>query len=581
MVTFLAFAAVFWGEVSLAWHWFFGRLRIIFFDQPVFLLLNAQIRANVFERLALFTTEEMKRALGVLAGNYFVGFFTYSVILFWMAQFVLPVRQMNERLKAFGRLWLYLFRAHGPTIFVNEGVIKSDKTETKKSQPGVALVDLSSALVLEKSIPRKGRVSDPNLDDDDEQQEQPRSRRLRFFGKKKQKEQPWLEIKSYGPGLVFTEYGQKIHGAVDLRRQVRVAPKIDAYTRDGIKVESTVYTIFSLSEEPETINVTYVGGLDCSNLRAVILEKNDKTGEKVAALYRLNPADAEEIHSIYETKEFHLGTEGQKEANHQAFFSLPFPFHEERVTQAVYYLPHLSKDQVPVHWTDLPNMAAIETFRNTIALYSYDHMHAPDDREDYPLKQIKQEFSLKVCSQGLIKYQMATRRDGLPISVEDVWVKDDLIFKPIPKLTNHQMLRDRGIKVVAAGFSELKPPEAVRKELMDTWQARWEREINSLLAKHDLEAARIRNRARVRAQQGASFVLSDVFTDVPFSEEALTVRVFQALESAVTDLGESRLLPHDTIDMLYNLYQWMITEEEKPKTGSTLSPEENMPGGVE
>ena len=79
----------------------------------------------------------------------------------------------------------------------------------------------------------------------------------------------------------------------------------------------------------------------------------------------------------------------------------------------------------------------------------------------------------------------------------------------------------------------------------------------------------------------ASFVLSDVFKDNRFSEEALTVRVFQALEAAATDVSEARLLPHDTINMLYSLYQWMLGDNRPPSQNESSSPEDEMPGGGE
>lgn len=114
---------------------------------------------------------------------------------------------------------------------------------------------------------------------------------------------------------------------------------------------------------------------------------------------------------------------------------------------------------------------------------------------------------------------------------------------------------------------------------MDNWKAHWEKEIHAKLAQRDLESARIRNHARIQAQEESSFVLSDVFKDDHFSEEALTVRVFQALEAAATDVSEARLLPSDTINMLYSLYQWMLGDNQAPSKNESSSPEDNLPGG--
>jgi hypothetical protein len=576
----LLFLIAFWAEIRAVFLYLIRVIGIIWPYFP-FALLNDQVSIYVSGQIALLGTEEVRRGFGYLGGNCVIGAFTFIAMMIWVAQFVLPVRRLDERWSAVKRLFFYLLGLHGPAVFVKDGRILSDIKERKRTRPGVALVDLRSAIVLETSARVRGKVHDLSKDEEVDE-EAPGGGSLFLFGRKKKRKR--LEIEAKGPGLVFTKRRQRVHGAVDLRRQFRITPKVDAYTRDGIKVESAVYSVFSLSDEPDTFFITNIGDTSKRNpedLRAVQVDKkyeNDgSVTERVTGLYRLNPGDAEEVINYFESVDFRLDPmDSQRES---AASRDPYPFDQERVTRAIYYLPHIADDKTPVEWSELPNMVVIEEFRNTVAQYAFDYMHMPDNADEFPLKKIKQEFAFKIKSKGVAKYQLVFRRDGKPVMEGQQWNIRELTRSPAQLFQTPQVLRDRGIKVVAAGFSELKPPEQVKNELINNWQARWEKEINSRLAQRDLEAARIRNQARVQAQQNVSSVLSDVLTNgQPYSKEALTLRVFQALEAAATDVSKTRLLPQDTINMLYSLYQWMLEEDGPPKDG-TSSPQDNMPGG--
>jgi hypothetical protein len=576
---FLLFLAAFWREISLTIGYIGSFLKLLGATQFFYRWIDSNVRFFVSQQNAALLTEETRRAFTVLTGNCFFGLIVFVLMLGGMSQFVLPVQKKGERWRAFERLVLYLFRFHGPAIFVKGGKIESDIKEKEIKRPGVALLDLSSAIVLEKSLPVKGRFSSPYANDDEVEAEN--GTQKNFLGRKKKKPLQ-VEIKAFGPGLVFTEWGQKVHGAVDLRKQVRATIGVDAYTRDGIRVEATVFTVFSLSEEPETVYVAYIGDRKAENLRAVVVGKKDENPaeEVVGNLFKLNEADAKEIHDNFNSGKIHLqfnSVEKDGKVSRQQY-----PFHEDRVIQALYYLPHTVGSQNAVEWSALPNMVAVEVYRNIIAQYSYDYMHKPHDPVEFPLLDIKSEFAFRVKSNGLMKYQLVSRRDGYSITKNSIWNKDAMLFSQPPMLfKNHQALRDRGIKVIAASFGELKPPAEIRAGLLDNWKARWEKEIHGKLAQRDLESARIRNHARVQAQEESSFVLSDVFKDDHFSEEALTVRVFQALEAAATDVSEARLLPHDTISMLYSLYQWMLGDNQAPSQNDSSSPDDDLPGGGE
>ena len=55
--------------------------------------------------------------------------------------------------------------------------------------------------------------------------------------------------------------------------------------------------------------------------------------------------------------------------------------------------------------------------------------------------------------------------------------------------------------------------------------------------------------------------LSQIVQNTEYSEEALTLRIFQALEDVATDPYTRQLLPRDTINMLRSLRLWLLPDE--------------------
>jgi hypothetical protein len=81
-----------------------------------------------------------------------ISLFFYIVFIFWLAQFVLPVTQCSDRSPAAWRLFVFSFfrgRWHGPAIFFRGGETDAHTSEIEKSGPGIAFVDLRSAITLD------------------------------------------------------------------------------------------------------------------------------------------------------------------------------------------------------------------------------------------------------------------------------------------------------------------------------------------------------------------------------------------------------------------------------------------------
>jgi len=110
------------------------------------------------------------RISGNMEGNYtraartvrqiFIDIFIIWIggLIIWIAligQFVLPARGLSSQYALFRRLLSYITGSHGMAIHVKEGEVIQKPGETNKSGPGIAIVDSSSAIVLEK---RAGKI---------------------------------------------------------------------------------------------------------------------------------------------------------------------------------------------------------------------------------------------------------------------------------------------------------------------------------------------------------------------------------------------------------------------------------------
>jgi hypothetical protein len=96
-----------------------------------------------------------------------------------------------------------------------------------------------------------------------------------------------------GPGVVFTNWGEKIIAEVDLRRQVRVETDVSATTSDSIEIKTNVITTFSLSDAPDIMTVAYFGGKEKENLVALdLVENKEMKTIAIRTVFKIDPDDA-------------------------------------------------------------------------------------------------------------------------------------------------------------------------------------------------------------------------------------------------------------------------------------------------
>src|SRR3990170_2812823 len=98
------------------------------------------------------------------------------------SQFALPVRTWEQRSAAYNRLLGHLAGARGPVMFIKDGEAREAHRERERRGPGVLVIDSASAAVLRTDV--------------------------QF-------------TRAAGPGVVFTQSGERLAEALDLRRQLR------------------------------------------------------------------------------------------------------------------------------------------------------------------------------------------------------------------------------------------------------------------------------------------------------------------------------------------------------------------------
>jgi len=158
---------------------------------------------------------------------------------------------------------------------------------------------------------------------------------------------------------------------------------------------------------------------------------------------------------------------------------------------------------------------------------------------------------------GELSCRLVFHKSRRPLS-PGIYDVNDLRVSTIHSLKNPKILRERGIKLITCGFTDLIPPDEIYLQRLDSWRAQWEKETKVAQATYELEATRIQNKARLQAQQALRFEFMKILEASDYPKEVLALRVLEALENAATDPKTKKLLPKETLDLIKNL-NLMIT----------------------
>ncbi len=499
-------------------------------------------------------------AVQVICFNSILGFLW--VFISWLiltsSQALLPVRvpleyeagqfrlvdRFQEIYRTAFHLILHTIRIHGRAVFVRDGQQIDSPSELNRRGFGVTVVDFNSAVVFEEQIPPPGVLRAlvnmlMNI--------------LASLGLCDRFESPRVR----GPGIVFTRPLERIRAVVDLRKQFRIRMAVPCYTREGIELKANVWALFTVGQEPDVIQVGYVGEFRKENLRVLAFEKTSDGSRlrRVRVSDDLDEADRREIHQ-------YARVAGRLEEISE-YADLPAPsrwpvFDPQRVFAAVFAQARGNENEL-VPWVDLPTAVASELFREVISTVNYEDLYKGQDPNRFPLPEVKARLRLAMQNNGILSYRVIYHWERRALEAGSEYDLQELRASAVQPLRNPKVLRDRGIKVIASGFGDLTPlsPE-VWEQRVDNWSAPWMREMATVRAETGLEVDRIRSQARAQAQQQLFRSLRRLFEDTNLTEEALVIRVYQSLEQAAANPLTRQLLPSNTVDMMRNIHNWLL-----------------------
>lgn len=489
----------------------------------------------------------------------FIAYF-YASVLF-VSQFVLPVKLPKHRQLVYERLLRYLSGTHGPAVFIREGSIVGSFAELQSSLPGVAFVDANSGIVLERQPFAARSETDVQVNPGQEAIDQAVTGVVQAVeGTAPVRQSKNALARAVGPGIVFTQRGERIKGVVNLRNHSKIAPNVPATTRDGFQVQGTVVAIFSLGSPPDVVRVGFCAHSDDpdpfqpENLRGIKVVEGRITG----FTDELDEADQQEAY-IYAMRARPAPVPMQALRQIRSGPANPiYSFDPDRIFRAVYAdARRVDNDQVE-SWQELPTRVASEIFKTMLAAERYTDLYMPDDSQSFPLWQtFRPKFGRTVRNQGVLSFQFVRSKDGQPFSIGQEWNEDDLEFLPTQPLRGTKVLRDRGIRLITATFSEISPiNDMARDNLLDFWRAKQKRDADLKLAPYDYESIRTSTVARALAHREIIASLRDILEDSSMPREAVALRFLQAMQSLAKDPDTERILPAETVKMIDNFQSW-------------------------
>ena len=543
----LSFLILFWTELGHTLLLFRNTLRLVTGSPP------------------LGVPSEARRSVLIIVFNIFIGFgFTFFLWTFLVSsKALLPVSNLQEVLRTTYHLLLHIFKLHGQAVFIDGGVQKITIEDINAKGPGVVVADYNSAVVLEEAIQPPGLVryildlflQVANLSGLSDSYDSPRAK---------------------GTGIVFTRWNERIRGSADLRKQTRFQKNVFCFTKEGIEMKANgLFVVFSLGQAPQTLQLAYQGERKEEHLQPVRVTTTRDGNIRIDGVSPEELDDADRSRIDQEISEWSMD-QHLNNLNRQPFTILPeddptpqATFDPERVYSAISSTALEEESEQP--WHTLPIKIAVDIFREILSNYNIDELYdvLSDDPLSYPMGKIREKFSLRVRNTGILSYRLITHARWQPL-VDGVYNPGELRCSPVYNMpiTPYKLLRERGIKVIAAGLLELIPPDSVLEQRLESWGVPWAAETEVQLAHYQLEI----QRAFKQAYMDARLELHEEFERLLANQEAQSglpiveiqaMQVLDALETLVTDKETRKYLSNESINMMREIHGLTL-----PKDGS-------------
>lgn len=477
-------------------------------------------------------------------------------IVYVIAGIVFPVSTASERRQAIGRVVSFVMGQDTPVLLVRAGQLVKDLPKNQKAGSSVAIVDLDSAIVLNRGS--TGRAGFKKLR---EKLASVLARWIPRLARARTPEPQMLDLVR-GPGIAFLHKNQKLRGVVSLTNQARANPGILVYTSDGVELKTSISAVFSVGQPASVVTVAYLGNPVPENLRVLSFDPETKKIKSISD--ELDEVDKQEIHRSAMEYLAYFPPNALLESPDNSREQPPYPIDKRRIFAAVYARARQVGDSKMDDWTSLPAPVATQIFRDMISQVSYNSLFLPDDPANFPLQsEFKPNFARKVRHQGVMSYQFVHRLDGQPPAEGQRLEGRQFRLAPVQELRASKVLRDRGIKVLHAGFSELTTTRPrIRPRQPDTGSTRWQKEADQIRAGLDLDAESVKIRARSMRQREMITKLSQIINKPGSPEEVRIREIFNELKEMNSQPSTRPLVPDDTVRVLKSLDQWLSSSEQ-------------------
>lgn len=493
------------------------------------------------------------------------------VLIFWMgffAQFVLPVRSLEDRRKIFDRLRTDLFGGHGPAMFIRNGEVIKREGEEKKKGPGVLWLDSASAAVTRTAVKIKQTLG-PGVHFIDNKEYIAGTVDLHIQSQTIEVENPFgdQEDDSFENGYTTTQNRRKM---------------VSALTRDGIEVVPTISISFRVDTG---------------------FPKDGEPGSRFG--YRTGI-----------TKKGRENEEKDKESIRRAILG-------EGVNPNM-----IEPSQRRVAWNELPASLAVDVWREYASKFTLDELFKPDqevpspqpeppqptDEEIDPLSQpvlvnsdkttLQDKLAVLLREINLILSRLLRWLEGTPkeaaktsptpneiiriqppgkhepVMKTGLQVINEMVNarlkKPEVKILDdhggrghgvihspeHHILKNRGIKVLSVNIGNLRFDPAIEDEIITRWSASW---LNNARAEKEQIERRhniIKSSGQEKAiRQYADLLCSDLIRKKPFGVNETLKTLIMRTRTIIINNDQLRKDMSEEQQMLEDILRWIEVME--------------------
>ncbi len=417
-----------------------------------------------------------------------------GLLVFWMAfyaQFILPLRTLDQRRKISARLWSFVSKTHGPAVFIENGRLRAEEGELQRRQAGLVWLDTASA-ALTRTATSYRRV--------------------------------------LGPGVHFLERGEYLAGWLDLHVQVQsIGPKegdqpfrplaenadeqsqaryremqerrlaVCALTRDGIELVPKISVKFKLDAEPAPYGQpgSHFGFDEEAGFKAISHEgvNPSPTGEARRIAWNLIPAlIAVDLWREYAAK---FTLDQFFEPSQPPLPEIPQPpplrlkktplrLPPARVSLITGLLRYINR-RLELH------LEKIETESRPAAAPA----PAPPTAEAPPPREARPQTALQIIAQMMRARMTQERVPALDECGRLVEGSDGYVISE-----EYRKLQARGLRVLDVSLDALYLPPAVEEHAIREWNASW-------LSNAKAERERMERRMAFVAEDGRRTALRD------------------------------------------------------------------------